>query len=139
MPATVNPLSSPPPNKDGDELGDRGQWQKVPARRYKRSRCTCLVIPLLPQLPLQNRYTALRGQLYNGQGDGSSYLEVSPKSNQATRCIKTSPVKSKRQVIFIDDSLLKGAEGPICRPDPLHREVCCLPGARVKDVRNFLP
>ena len=30
-------------------------------------------------------------------------------------------------------SLLKGTEGPIYRPDPTHREVCCLPGARVRD------
>ena len=37
------------------------------------------------------------------------------------------------------DSLLTGAEGPICRPDPLHREVCCLLGAQVKDVRKKLP
>ena len=40
-------------------------------------------------------------------------------------------------VIVIGDSLLKGAEGPICRPDPLHREGCCLPGA--KDMRKKLP
>ena len=26
----------------------------------------------------------------------------------------------------------------MCRLDPLHREVCCLPGARVKDVRKKL-
>ena len=34
---------------------------------------------------------------------------------------------------------LKGAEGPICRPDLLHREICCLPGAQIKDVRKKLP
>ena len=34
--------------------------------------------------------------------------------------------------------LLRGTEGPICRSDPSHREVCCLPGARVRDVaRNI--
>ena len=42
-------------------------------------------------------------------------------------------------VIVIGDSLLKGAEGPICRPDSLHREICCLPGAQIKDVRKKLP
>jgi len=36
-------------------------------------------------------------------------------------------------------SLLKGMEGPICRLDPSHREVCCLPGARVRDVARKLP
>ena len=28
---------------------------------------------------------------------------------------------------------------PICRPDPSHRAVCCLPGARVRDVAQKLP
>lgn len=68
------------------------------------------MIPLPPQLPLQNTYTALQGQLDSGEDDGSSYLEVSPKSNQTTHCIKTFSVKNKRQVIVIGDSLLKGAE-----------------------------
>lgn len=27
----------------------------------------------------------------------------------------------------------------MCRPDPLYREVCCLPGTLVKDVRKKLP
>lgn len=42
----------------------------------------------------------------------------------------------KRRVIVIGDSILKGTEGPICHPDPTHRdkEVCCLPGARVRDI-----
>ena len=34
---------------------------------------------------------------------------------------------------------LAKAEGPLCRPNPLHREVCCLLGVRVKDVRKKLP
>ena len=29
--------------------------------------------------------------------------------------------------------------GPICQPDPTRREVCCLPGARVKDVARRIP
>ena len=37
------------------------------------------------------------------------------------------------------DSILRGVEGPICRPDPLHREVCCLPGGRVNDLKAKLP
>jgi len=47
--------------------------------------------------------------------------------------------KKKRRVIIIGDSLLRETEGPICRPDPSHREVCCLPGARVRDVAKKLP
>ena len=62
-----------------------------------------------------------------------------PKSDQSSPSIKTSSIRKKQRVIVVGDSLLKGAEGPICRPDPLHREVCCLPGVRVKDVRKKLP
>ena len=62
-----------------------------------------------------------------------------PKSNQTSLSIKTSLPNQKQWVTVIGDSLLKGAEGPICRPDPLHREVCCLLGVRVKDVRKKLP
>ena len=35
-------------------------------------------------------------------------------------------------------TLLKRAEWPIHRPDPIHREVCCLLGAWVKDARKKL-
>jgi len=40
-----------------------------------------------------------------------------------------------RRVIAIGDSLLRGTEGPIRRPDPSHGEVFCLPGAWV--ARNL--
>lgn len=43
-------------------------------------------------------------------------------------CIKTSAKKKQHRVMVID-SLLCGAEAPVCRPDPLSREACCLPGA----------
>jgi len=66
-------------------------------------------------------------------------LVVLPKPNQTSLSIKISSARKKQRVIVIGDSLLKGAEGPICRPDPLHREVCCVLGARVKDVRKKLP
>ncbi|KAK4816911.1 LOW QUALITY PROTEIN: hypothetical protein QYF61_024921 [Mycteria americana] len=34
---------------------------------------------------------------------------------------------------------LRGTEGPLCRTDPPLREVCCLPGAPVKDVTRIRP
>lgn len=88
---------------------------------------------------LANRYSTLEGELDNNGDDGSSLLGVSPKSSQTTLSIKTASAKKKRWVIVIGDSLLKGTEGMICRPNPLHREVCCYPGAWVKDVRKELP
>ena len=58
---------------------------------------------------------------------------------QSAPRITTAAAKKKRRVIVIGDSLLRGTEGPICRPDPSHREVCCLPGARVRDITRKLP
>ncbi|XP_068809548.1 uncharacterized protein [Struthio camelus] len=45
----------------------------------------------------------------------------------------------KRQVIVVGDCMLQGTEAPICRTDLLSREVCCLPGARIRDVMERLP
>ena len=42
-------------------------------------------------------------------------------------------------MIAVGDSLLRGTEAPICRPDALSREVCCFPGARIRDVTERLP
>ena len=35
--------------------------------------------------------------------------------------------------------LLRGTECPRCWPDPTRREVCCLPGAWVRDISRKLP
>ena len=53
--------------------------------------------------------------------------------------LKTASSKKERRVIVVGDSLLRGTEGPICWPDPTRREVCCLPGARVRDISRKLP
>ena len=59
--------------------------------------------------------------------------------NRPHIALKSCQQRKKQQVIVIGDSLLKGAEGPICRPDPLNREICCLLGAQIKDLRKKLP
>jgi len=56
-----------------------------------------------------------------------------------TPYITTTSTRKKRRVIVVGDSLLKGTEGPICRTDPSHWEVCCLPGARVRHITRKLP
>ena len=62
-----------------------------------------------------------------------------PRPGHSRPGIKTSSKKNPRRVIVVGDSILRGIEGPICRPDPLHREVCCLPGAHVKDLTAKVP
>ncbi|KAK4810556.1 hypothetical protein QYF61_004519 [Mycteria americana] len=95
----------------------------------------------LSQVFLYNRYEALEvaGQSMEDGDDSPSTPEVSPRSEERTSCINTTSTRKRRRVIVVGDSLLKGTEGPICRTEPLLREVCCLPGARVKDVMRVLP
>jgi len=60
--------------------------------------------------------------------------------SQSAPHIVTAPVKKKeRRVIVIGNSFLRGTEGPICRPDPSHREAYFLPGARVRNISRKLP
>ena len=58
---------------------------------------------------------------------------------QSTPCLKTASTQKDRRVVVIGNSLLRGMEGSTCRSDPTCREVCCLPGARVRDVSRKLP
>ena len=56
--------------------------------------------------------------------------------------LKTASSKKERRVIVVGDSLLRGTEGPICRPDPTCRKVCCLlscPLAQVRDISRKPP
>jgi len=90
---------------------------------------------------LSNRYGALEceGLATEDVGEGEAPSRGLPRTSQTAPIITTVSTKKKRRVIVIGDSFLRGTEGPICRPDPSHREVCCLPGARVKDVAKKLP
>ncbi|XP_065541888.1 uncharacterized protein LOC136017503 [Lathamus discolor] len=53
--------------------------------------------------------------------------------------IATGAARKKQQVVVVGDSTLQGTEALICRPDPASREVCCLPGAWIRDVAERLP
>ncbi|KFW72624.1 hypothetical protein AS28_04863, partial [Pygoscelis adeliae] len=130
-----DPLTSCHQVERGD-LSDRGEWKKVPARGARR---TPARPPSPSRLPLQNRYGALEleGQANEDVDEGPSGRL--PRVRQSAPRIMTASAKKKRRVIVVGDSLLRGTEGPICRPDPSHREVCCLPGARVRDIIRKLP
>ncbi|KAK4817118.1 hypothetical protein QYF61_027981 [Mycteria americana] len=71
--------------------------------------------------------------------DSPSTPEVSPRSEKCTSHINTTSTRKRRWVIVVGNSLLRGTEGPLCRTDPPLREVCCLPGARVKDITRIRP
>ncbi|CAM4481762.1 unnamed protein product [Lepidochelys kempii] len=48
--------------------------------------------------------------------------------------LENSTVTRKRQVYVIGDSLLRRIDRPVSRGDPENRRVCCLPGAKIRDV-----
>jgi len=94
-----------------------------------------------PQEPLHNRYEALgvEDKTVDGAGVDPSTSEEAQRSETPPSRITTSSTRRKRRVIVVGDSQLRGREGPICRADPPLREVCCLPGTRVKDISRKLP
>ena len=54
----------------------------------------------------------------------------------------TESVRKKRRGVVgvvIGYYLLRGTKGLICLSDLSHREVCCLPGAQVRDVARNIP
>jgi len=91
------------------------------------------------QVLLHSMYEALQVEPNNDEHNGSFRLELSLRLSRPVPCVNTISIKEKRRVAAIGDSLLKRTEGPVCRPDPLFREVCCLPGPWVKDVKRKLP
>ncbi|KFU84659.1 hypothetical protein M959_03165, partial [Chaetura pelagica] len=121
---------------DGEDSRDIKEWKEVRPRRGKKKSSQ----PLPPsQLPLKNRYEALEIQEQENEVGGVNLPSEVPRTRQSPRVLRTSSIKKERRVIVVGDSLLRGTEGPICRPDPSHREVCCLPGARIRDVKRKLP
>ncbi|KAK4813363.1 hypothetical protein QYF61_003562 [Mycteria americana] len=126
------------PPAEGSSSKEESEWRRVHAHGGRR---TPSLPTSPPQVPLYNRYEALEveGQEMEYGDDSLSTPEVSPRSEERTSCINTTSTRKRRRVIVVGDPLLKGTEGPICRMDPPLREVCCLPGARVKDVTRILP
>ncbi|PKU46942.1 suppression of tumorigenicity 5 [Limosa lapponica baueri] len=131
-----DPVSSPSQAKGGC-LDNNNEWRKVHGQGSKG-------IPPLPTapcpVPLKNRYEALveEGQLSENVDDDQPTSQIR-QSKKRTPWITTTPTRRKRRVIVVGDSFLRGMEGLVCRVDPPQREVCCLPGARVKDITRKLP
>nr|XP_033796603.1 uncharacterized protein LOC117358887 [Geotrypetes seraphini] len=84
-----------------------------------------------PHLNLKNRFQVLQEETTDVEQDQDQHISPSPGTMDRH-------TQKKRRVIAIGDSMLRGTEGPICRPDMHSREVCCLPGARIRDVTTCL-
>ncbi|KFV62420.1 hypothetical protein N307_01705, partial [Dryobates pubescens] len=121
---------------EGRVPGNREGWIQVPARGGKGN--PSQPSPPLP-LPLHDKYEALQAE---GSGDERAEEQPcgeEPKAKQSPPTITTSSTKKRRRVEVVGDSLLGGTEGPICHPEPSHREVCSLPGAWVRDITRRIP
>ncbi|RMC00455.1 hypothetical protein DUI87_23065 [Hirundo rustica rustica] len=118
-------------------LVDEGEWERVPARGGSNNNPSCPPSP--SQVPLQNRYEALDLESQTDNLEENYLPSETSNYDSSKKRIITSNIKKKRRVIVVGDSLLRGTEGPICRPDPSHREVCCLPGAQVRNITERLP
>lgn len=66
-------------------------------------------------------------------------LDESPRLGQPIPCIVTTSMMKKWWVLFWSVSLLGGTEGLICQPELRFRQICCLPGTRVKYVTRKFP
>jgi len=127
-----------PHQAEGRDAKVNSEWKRVRNRGRRRT----LPLPTTsPQVPLHNRYEALdvEDKTVDGAGVDPSTSKEAQRSEGPPSHITTSSTRRKRQVIAVGDSQLRGTEGPICREDPPLREVCCLPGARVKDIARNLP
>ncbi|XP_042725317.1 uncharacterized protein LOC122178868 [Lagopus leucura] len=120
-----------------DSLREDEEWQLVSSRRRRQppsSRPTSV-----PLIPLCNRYETLKPEGEVTDDNVGALPPSLPKVRRSAPRLKTASSKKERRVVVVGDSLLRGTEGPICRPDPTRREVCCLPAARVRDISRKLP
>lgn len=100
-------------------------------------------------MSLSNRFEALRpdrdeGLESNPNPCPEKHVENTGSNKhrergQSGHCINTSATKKGWRVLIIGESLLGGTEVPLCCPDILSRDMCCLPGAHIRDIRKALP
>ncbi|XP_019345243.1 uncharacterized protein LOC132243289 [Alligator mississippiensis] len=104
---------------------DAGEWRMV------TSGARPLTVETAPPVQLGNKYEALAA--LEECAVGKSALE---EPAAITERAEGQPGKQKKRhcVIIVGNSLLRGTEGPICHPDPMVCEVCCLPRARIQDI-----
>ncbi|KFQ34587.1 hypothetical protein N331_07827, partial [Merops nubicus] len=118
---------------EGGVIRDKGEWREAPPQRGRRKPSQP---PSPSHLTLYNRYGPLELE-----GQPNEEGREDPSGESPTAChspppLMTSSIKKKRTVIVVGDSILRGTEGPICRPHPSHREVCCLAGAPVRGIKR---
>lgn len=85
-------------------------------------------------LTLSNRYEILAPCVDEEKGCGED--EPTDHGTMVQKAIQEGG--AKRQVVVIGDSIIRGIDSILCKPDRESRMVCCLPGARVQDISDRL-
>lgn len=114
---------------------DNRVWTLVYAQSRVRN------LPLVPEVPLHNRYDALglkKGDgVNNNSGNSQDPGKGTAKGGPANHMYKKQCHRKKRneqRVLVIGHCSLRGTEALICHPDSILREVCCLPEACIHDI-----
>lgn len=131
-----NTQVSSPCKAEGSSLNERRGWRQLHTWGGRQT-------PSLSTLPSMC-LCAKSKRLWMWRGSHwrmwmTVHLHVSPRSGRPMPCITAMFRRKKKRIIVIDDSLLRGTEGPICQAAPSHREVCCPPRAQVKDISRKRP
>ncbi|XP_070605406.1 uncharacterized protein [Erythrolamprus reginae] len=117
-------------------------WTHITLRRKNKPPPTPTLLLPTP-LPTSNKYSVLSEQENLQTSDKepprTKHNTTPPKASTTEANLPhPKPAKKKRRVLVIGDSILRGTEPPICRPDNQSREVCCLPGAKISDITENL-
>ncbi|KAM7151046.1 uncharacterized protein RBU57_013820 [Macrochelys suwanniensis] len=138
-------------SEDSEQATQRGQkasednWQYVTSRRGKSTRK--VHVPET-QIQVSNRFHVLSAgtSAESGMDDTSEGIEQKEtppigrhEMHRPRDGGSTTTTPKRRRVVVVGDSLLRGTESSICHPDWENQEVCCLPGARIRDVTERLP
>nr|XP_033817718.1 uncharacterized protein LOC117368300 [Geotrypetes seraphini] len=111
-------------------IGDAGPWQLVTSSTGKQrnpppfSPSSSFSLKQgsstpTPQLSLKNRFHVLQ----EGTDEDEAEEDSEHRTPAAVLAARSTPPRKERRVVVIGDSMLRGTEGPICRPDLQSREV----------------
>ena len=117
-------------------LTDEEGWKRVPAWCHGH---TPRLPTLLSQVPLSNWFGVLE---IEGEVSGEVREDLprrGPRARWSSTHFEINSARKDSRVIVVSDSFLRGTEGPICRLDPSHWEVCSFPGAQVRDTTRKFP
>uniref|UniRef100_A0A8D2LR26 SGNH hydrolase-type esterase domain-containing protein n=1 Tax=Varanus komodoensis TaxID=61221 RepID=A0A8D2LR26_VARKO len=143
-------LQAPPPEQppsgqrvEGEAMGEAAAetWRYV---THRRRRPAWPPPPPGTNLELGNRFSPL-GEAGTDEASGDQQ-DPQPRTTSSKRAAAgearararppTTTRKTRRRVIVVGDSLLRGTEAAVCRPNLETREVCCLPGTRMQHVKD---